>query len=144
MSAATSYGHPSHRLWPASCQFQTRAGAAKDLRLFDDLVGEGQNFVRDCETERFGSLHVNNQLNLRRLLHRRFCGLLAFQDATNIDTCLTVRVRDARSVAQQPARRSNLVPIIDRRDCKARRQRYDLVAAGGEEWIGRLDEEPLD
>jgi hypothetical protein len=93
-------------------------------------------------TKRLGSLHVNDQLNLRRLLQRKVCGLLAFQDATNIDTCLTVGVRDARSVAQQPARRSNLVPIIDRRNCVARRQRYDLVTASGEKRIARIDKEP--
>ena len=38
------------------------------LRLFDDLVGAGEDRWRDCQAERLGGLQVDHQLESRRLL----------------------------------------------------------------------------
>jgi hypothetical protein len=53
--------------------------------LFDHFVGNGEHAWRDCEAERLGGLHVDDQLELGWQLHRKFGGLVAFENAISID-----------------------------------------------------------
>jgi hypothetical protein len=53
----------------------TRTRAAS----FDHLVGAGDQRWRHLQPERLGSLEVDDQLELVRLLHRQVCGLGALQ-----------------------------------------------------------------
>jgi|SRR6516225_9224444 len=50
-----------------------------------------------------GRLGIDDQLELRRLHDREVCRLGTLEDATGIHPDLTIRVRDVRSVAHQPA-----------------------------------------
>ena len=52
--------------------------------------------------------------NLVARITRQVCGLLAFEDAGDIDAGLAEQVDEARSVAHQPARFDELAPGIDR------------------------------
>jgi hypothetical protein len=49
--------------------------------LFDHLVGAADQRQRDGEPERSGRLHVNDQIESRRLLDRQFGWLLSFDNS---------------------------------------------------------------
>src|SRR5438128_9424251 len=52
--------------------------------LFDHLVGPAKDRERESEAQRLRSLHVEDQLDSRGLLHGQIGGLLAFEDAAGI------------------------------------------------------------
>ena len=78
--------------------------------------------------------------NLRRLHDRQVRGLRALEDAAGIDADLTIRIRNAGSVAHQPADFGISRDRISRRDRVARRQVDQLDTPAGEEGVG-ADEE---
>jgi hypothetical protein len=53
--------------------------------LFDHFVGNGEHAWWNCEAERLGGLHVDDQLELGWQLHRKFGGLVALENAISID-----------------------------------------------------------
>jgi len=59
-------------------------------RLFDHLVGAGEDRLRHGEAERLCGLEVNDQLNFRGLLNRKIGWLRASQNPTNIVAELTM------------------------------------------------------
>src|SRR6267142_545781 len=52
--------------------------------LLNDVVRSEQKGRRDRETERLGGFHVDHQLELRGLLHRKIARLGAFEDFGHI------------------------------------------------------------
>jgi hypothetical protein len=54
------------------------------LALFDHLIGSRKQFVWDGESERLGSLEIDDQLILCRHLHWEIGRLLALEDAVDI------------------------------------------------------------
>jgi hypothetical protein len=57
-------------------------------RLFDHLVGAGEQRWRHVEAERLGTLEVDNELEFSRLLNRQITRFLAFEDAADISADL--------------------------------------------------------
>jgi len=53
--------------------------------LFDHLVGAGEQLWRNFNAKRFGSLEVDQHLELGRPNDRQFGGLLSLEDAAGID-----------------------------------------------------------
>src|ERR1700745_4120449 len=70
---------------------------------FDHLVGAGEQHGRHVEPERAGGRQIDDEIELGRLYHRQIGGLLAFQDASGIDTNLAIGFGDAGPVADQAA-----------------------------------------
>ena len=61
--------------------FVPKADIRKSL---DDLVSSQEERLRDSETESFGSLEVDDELKLGRVLHRQVGRLCAAQYAVDI------------------------------------------------------------
>ena len=76
MSASTSCGHPSHRLWPALCHNRTHAVQQK-APLFDHFVSAREQHRWHIEAEQPRRLQVDDELEFGRLLDRKIGGLLA-------------------------------------------------------------------
>ena len=72
-------------------------------RLFDHLVGAGEqgrwNFDADC----FGGLQIDDEFEFACLDYRQVCRFLPLENAADIDTSLPDHVRCIGSVAHQPA-----------------------------------------
>src|SRR6516225_9885149 len=81
---------------------------------FDHLVGAAEERDRDCETERLGGLHVDDEFHFRRLLHRQVRRVLALEDAAGVDATETIRVPDTASVAHQATGRCEFSKLEDR------------------------------
>ena len=54
------------------------------MRLFDDFVGGSEQRRRHVEAERLGSLEVDHQLELRRLLDRQLLRFGSLEDAVDV------------------------------------------------------------
>ena len=68
---------------------------------------------REREPPRLGSLHVDDQLDPRGLLHRQVGRLLALENP-GVDADLTVQIPTIFAVAHETADRSELAKLIDR------------------------------
>jgi hypothetical protein len=102
-------------------------------RLFDHLVGNGEQCRRDGEADRSRAVEVDHQLELGRLHNRQVRRLRALEDTRGIESDLANGVEDVASVADQPAGFGIGADRIDRRKRVARRQNGKLDAPGVEE-----------
>src|SRR5580692_2821452 len=122
--AATQHSLPSGRyslLGPDSHRLDRTSFVL--AHLFDHLVSAREQRRRDGKAERLGSLQVYHELDFHRLLDRQVGGLFAPEDPTGIVSDLTVRIRQAASIAHQPASRGKLAQIVNRRNRMTRRRR---------------------
>ena len=71
---------------------------SKAAQLLDHLVGADEQSGRHSKAERLGGLEIDEQLNFYRLLHRQIGWVVALENPTGVDTCLTVYVGDAASI----------------------------------------------
>jgi hypothetical protein len=72
-------------------------------RLLDHLIGQEEQRWRHRDPQYLGGLQVNDQLELRRLLHRQVGGLGTLQDLVHIRRPAPVPVRRARPLADEAA-----------------------------------------
>ena len=80
---AAHYGPNSDEPSPKSAKGLMHRSKAS---LFDHLVGADKKRGRHSKAERFGSLHVDHELEFDRLLYRQIGGLDAFEDLVDVST----------------------------------------------------------
>src|SRR5262249_9081952 len=83
---------------PHPCQQGTSDG-----RSLNNLIRPPQQGRRDRQAEGSGGLEVDDELELRRLLHRQVGGLRALEDPVDVAGCAPQHVRVVRSVNHAPA-----------------------------------------
>ena len=72
-------------------------------RLFDHLVGGGEQRRRHGDAQRPGGLGINDQLEFGRLHDRQIGRLCALENAAGIDADLTMSVCYACPITDQPS-----------------------------------------
>jgi hypothetical protein len=82
--------------------------------LFDHLIGATDQWQRHCDTQVFGGLEVDDQLDLRGLLDWHFGRLLPMEDAAGVNAHLPIRIGKISPVANQAAPRGERTKLVDR------------------------------
>jgi hypothetical protein len=115
--------------------------AAGSGGLFDHLVGAGKQRGRDGNSERFGCLEIDHQIELGRLLNRKVGWLCALENLVNVASGSAKIVNLIWPVGRRPPASANsLSPEIDGLTGIARlhRLRNDPKLAGVRQIIPRL------
>ena len=73
------------------------------IKLLDHLVGDREQPWREAEPECLGRVEVNHELELGSLHDRQVNGLLTFENPTDVDADLAMRIGNARAVTHQAA-----------------------------------------
>ena len=76
------------------CEFFAfnRKSAIENLKLLDDLIRPRQHIRRNRQADLLGCFQVDDQLELRRLLHGKIGGLGAFQNLVHVGSGAPVQV----------------------------------------------------
>jgi hypothetical protein len=93
------------------------AELGKWARLFDHLIGAGEQRRGHSEAECLGGLEVEHELELGRLHHGQLRRLGALEHSPGEDVGLAIGVREAHAVTQQAARLQKVGKRVDARDC---------------------------
>src|SRR5262245_49365358 len=72
-------------------------------RLFDHLVGAGEQRRRNLKVDRFRRGEIDHQIELRRHLDWKVSRLRALENPTDVDAGATMGIGQAGSVAHQAA-----------------------------------------
>src|SRR6478609_9010847 len=125
--------YPRKRTCAAQTVMSALGQKRTSLGLFEHLVSEREQFRRDIQSERFGGLAIDYQLELDRGLDRKLGRLRILEDAIGIGRRAPKIIDQVTSVGQQAAEFSEGTDRIDGRETVARRQQGDLRAMSDHE-----------
>jgi hypothetical protein len=91
-----------HALCNAMCHQRTHA-PQQTTELFDHLVGGREQRRRHGQPERLRGLEMNDELEICRLLYRKFGRVRAFKNSVHISGGSTEDVRRVRPMRHEPA-----------------------------------------
>src|SRR5919108_5480793 len=72
-------------------------------RLLDDLIRLLEHADRNCQTDLFGSLEINDEFKLRRLLHRQISRFGTFQNLVHVTSRTPIEVSAVYPVGHETA-----------------------------------------
>src|SRR5215469_2989958 len=102
-------------------------------RLFDDLIGAGEDRGRHSEAERLGGIEIDHQLEGCWLLDRQIGGLLALKYPSGVNAGPPKEIVVVSSIADQATGGDGFTLCVDRRNNMARRQRHNLISSAKKE-----------
>ena len=118
-------------LWAKSGHFAPQ----QKRRLFDHLIGAGQQRLRQVEAKRLRSLHVDDEIELGRLLDRDVSWLCPTQNLVNKLSGASKLVSLVRSVRNQTSRFNKLAKHVQGRQSYTDGKRVDLDAVRADERV---------
>src|SRR5262245_9930291 len=77
----------------------------------------------DFDAQTLGGLQIDDQFEFRRQRDWQVGWLLALENPAGVDTNLSIRIREAPTIAHQTASRDELTQRVNSRQCVARRRR---------------------
>src|SRR5262245_55195266 len=105
-------------------------------RLFDHLVGAGDERRRYVETDRFGGGEVDDELKLGGLLDRQVAWLFTLEDTIDIGRGLPISIEHFRPIGHQPSARCEVAERINCGQAVPGSERDDrlTIRCGEEVW----------
>src|SRR6516165_11489260 len=101
---------------------------SKTVFLLDNLVSGHLHDQRYGEAERLRRFEIDDEFELRGLLHRKIGGLLALEDAIDIEGPLAELVVYVHSIREEATRIDVLAALKGRRQSRRLRKRRDPLA----------------
>src|SRR5262249_35207285 len=101
------------------------------LRLFDHLVGDGQQGRRHGQANRLGGCEIEDRVELGRLYTGQVGRLVAFENTTDVSTRLSVGLQPIIRIAHQAAVQREFRSKVDRGNLVDRRLDDELSAPTG-------------
>src|SRR5262245_55480503 len=97
----------------------------------------------DFDAQTLGGLQIDDQFEFRRQRDWQVGWLLALENPAGVDANLSIRIREAPTIAHQTAGRDELTQRINSGQCVARSHRNYSIALTGKERVAH-DEQRLD
>src|SRR5215467_3451870 len=110
--------------------------------LLNDLVCPREQRLRDRKAKRLGGLEVDDELELRRLLHRQISRPGAFEDPIHVGGCAAHLVIEVDAIRHQPTALREATAVADRWELLFQRQLCDGTRMGECHWRRQNDEAP--
>src|SRR6266481_2756098 len=106
----------------------------------DHLVRAREERLRNRQPQRLRGLEIDNQLELRRLLHGQVARLGTAQDFVDVGSGAPELVRQARPIGHEKAGLRERSPDRNARQAVLYEQLGDLLAIADERWAARSDQ----
>src|SRR5262249_32062618 len=103
------------------------------LRLSNDSVRPRQHIRRYRKADLLRSLKVDDELKLRRLLHRKICWFSALQNLVHVGSSPPPQVHHIRRIGHEPSVLHILYLVVYRRQPALCRQFYNLCSVDKED-----------